>query len=118
MHRQHSGPGPAHDSADLFPHLRLIAMHLAGRAKGLGLHKGAVLNAGQRIIMQLLAFRAETASEGVMLLAAVERDHLTDKHFFVGTLLCQVFRGGFGHWDCSSCIFSLRAIRRAAQRTV
>lgn len=30
-----------------------------------------------------------------MLLAAVERDHLTDKHFFVGTLLCQVFRGWF-----------------------
>ena len=66
--------GPAQRmTVRIFSRIRLIAMHLAGRAKGLRLHKGAVLNAGQRIIMQLLAFRAETASEGVMLLAAVER---------------------------------------------
>ena len=94
MHRQHSGPGPAHDSADLFPHLRLIAMHLAGRAKGLGLHKGAVLNPGQCIIMELLALRAETASEGVMLLAAVKCDHLADQQFFIVSLFGKVFRGG------------------------
>ena len=52
-----------------------------------------------------------------MLLAAVERDHLADQQFFIVSLFGKVFRGGFGHWDCSSCIFSLRAIRRAAQRT-
>ncbi len=94
MHRQHSGPGPAHDGTDPLPHFRFVAMHLAGRAKGLGLHKGAVLNAGQRIIMELLAFRAETASEGVMLLAAVERDHLADQQFFIVSLFGKVFRGG------------------------
>ena len=72
---------------------RFVAMYLAGRAKGLGLHKGAVLNAGQRIIMELLAFRAETASEGVMLLAAVERDHLADQQFFIVSLFWQGLSG-------------------------
>ena len=94
MHRQHSGPGPAHDSADLFPHLRLIAMHLAGRAKGLGLHKGAMLDPGQRIIMELLALRAEFSLRAVMLFAAVKCDHLADQQFFIVSLFGKVFRGG------------------------
>lgn len=42
--------------------------------------------------MELLAFRAETASEGVMLLAAVERDHLADQQFFIVSLFGKVFR--------------------------
>ena len=87
-------PYGMNDSTDLFPHLRLIAMHLAGRAKGLGLHKGAVLNAGQCIIMELLAFRAEFSLRAVMLFAAVKCDHLADQQFFIVSLFGKVFRGG------------------------
>ena len=39
MIEDHALPGKAHDLPDSLPHVWLIAMHLAVRAKGLGFHK-------------------------------------------------------------------------------
>ena len=94
MHRQHPWPGPAHNGTDLLPHFRFVAVNFAGRAKGFRLHKGAMLDPGQCIIMELLALRAEFSLRAVMLFAAVKCDHLTDQQFFIVSLFGKVFRGG------------------------
>ena len=93
VHRQHPGACPAHHRADLLPHFRLVAVHFAGRAEGLGLHEWALINAHQGIIVQLPALRAQGSFWGVVLPAAVKSDHLAHQHLFICALLIQVLRG-------------------------
>lgn len=113
MDRQHPRAGPAHDGPDLLPHFRLITVDLARRAEGFCLHKRAMVDAGQCIVVELLALRAERAFGGVVLPAAVERDHLADQKLFFFALFDKIFGGVFGHsfllnhkkagfWQCQS----------------
>ena len=93
VHRQHPRACPAHHRADLLPHFRLVAVHFAGRTEGLGLHERAFVNAGQGVIVQLPALRAQAAFGCFVLPAAVKSDHLAHQHLFICALLIQVLRG-------------------------
>ena len=55
----HPGAGIAHDLPDALAHGRLIAMHPAVVAEGLGFHKGAVVAAALGVGQQLLTLRTE-----------------------------------------------------------
>ena len=80
MIQEHPGTGIAHYLPDFVPHLRLIAVNLTGRAKGLGLHKGAAPASRLGVIKKLLAVRAKPLSPPVLLMA-IDRDHLSDDLF-------------------------------------
>ena len=74
----HAGSGIAHDSGDLFLHLRLVAVHAALGAHGLSLAKGAAGKALHRIGLELLALRTQAPGGGALLgmvAAAVDVDH-------------------------------------------
>ena len=85
MDKKHSGPGEAHDGANAFPHVWLIAVNLAVGAEGLGLHEGAFVAAHAGIRFQLRTFRAEVCllksgrvAQRFMLFLAIEPDHIGD----------------------------------------
>ena len=77
--KQHPRAGEAHDGANAFPHVWLIAVNLAVGAEGLGLHKGAEVAALCGIGIQFRAFRTKGVT--AVLLAAVQRNHVGN-HFF------------------------------------
>ena len=68
-------------------------MHLAGRTESLCLHERAPVDAGQGIVVQLLALRAQAAFGGAVLFAAVESDHLADQQLFLCAFFVQILRG-------------------------
>ena len=78
--KKHSGGGEPHDSANFFPHFRLVAMHLAVRAEGFCLHERAFVAAQSGVGIQCGAVRAERCT--AMLFAAVQGDHQRDDLFF------------------------------------
>ncbi len=55
MAQQHPRTGEPHDIPDPFSHLRLVAVHPAARAHGLGILEGAPLHPGFRVSEELLA---------------------------------------------------------------
>ena len=82
---QHPRAGEAHDGANAFPHVWLIAVNLAVGAEGLGLHKGAFVTVHTGIGFQFGTFRAEVCllksgrfAQRFMLFLAVEQDHIGD----------------------------------------
>ena len=81
MMKQHPWTGETHDFTDLFPHFRLIAVHLAVGTEGLGLHKRAFLAAHSGIGIQRGTFRAKPVF-AVVLLFAVKLDHLGNHFLF------------------------------------
>ena len=59
MNEKHPGSGEAHNDADAFPHVGLVAVDLAVGTEGLGLYEGAFVTAHAGVFFQLRAFRAE-----------------------------------------------------------
>lgn len=75
MMKKHSRPGKTHDFPNPLPHLGLITMHFAVRAKRLCLHERALLATQLRVGIQLSTLRTELLPAAV-LLSAIQRDHL------------------------------------------
>ena len=57
----HPRAGKAHHGADLFTHVRFVAVHAAVDAEGLRLHERAVLGAGAGVVVQRRALGTEHA---------------------------------------------------------
>ena len=82
MVKDHPRSGESHDFANFFPHLRLIAVHLAIGTKGFVLHEGTFVTALPRIVIQRLTRWTETVMCAVNF-PAVELDHKGDNLFFL-----------------------------------
>lgn len=82
MIEHHSRAGKAHHLTDFLPHLRFVAMHSAVRAECLRFHKRTMIASGLCIAFQFSTFAAESAF-GVVLLSAVQRDHLRHHLLFL-----------------------------------
>ena len=82
MIEHHSRAGKAHHLTDFLPHLRFVAMHSAVRAECLRFHKRTMIASGLCIAFQFSTFAAEFAF-GVVLLSAVQRDHLRHHLLFL-----------------------------------
>lgn len=90
MVKEHPGAGKTHDSPDLFPHIRFIAMDTAVGTEGLRLHEGTPVTAEPGIGVQGGTFGAECFA--AVLFAAVNGDHQGDGLFFP----LPLGLGGFG----------------------
>ena len=90
MRFQHPRAAVAHDGADLFAHVGLIAMHLAVGTEGFVLHERAFVAAHVRVVDQRGAVFAGLC--GFVVIAAVERNHFGDDALFAGP-----FGFGIGH---------------------
>ena len=77
---EHSGAGKTHYGADLFSHIRFIAMHLAVGTKGFCLHVRAVVASGPGVSIQCSTLRAQFLA--AMILAAVNGNHQGNGFFF------------------------------------
>lgn len=90
--KNHTWTAVTHDGADLFTHVRTIAMHMAIGTEGLIFHKGAVVAALVGVAFEGDTFGAEPFF-GVMHAFAVESNHLTDDDFFFGAFLFNIGHG-------------------------
>ena len=113
MIKNHLRTGKAHDLSDLFPHLRTIAVHPAVGAKGLCLHKRAVFTAGAGIVIQLPALRSQPARR-IVILPAVEQDHLADHPLFPLPLYLHILT----HWSFLRFMISMHAHPSATSSTI
>jgi hypothetical protein len=81
MFPEHAWAGVAHDDADLFAAIFLVAMHGALGARGLFGAEPAAIQSQAGVIEEALAFGARFA---VVMIAAVEADHGFDRAPFAG----------------------------------
>ena len=81
MIENHPRAGKAHHGADLFTHVRFVAVHATVDAEGLRLHERAVLGAGAGVVVQRRTLGTEHAL-CVVIAVAVEGDHLRDHLLF------------------------------------
>ena len=80
MIEYHARPGPSHDGANAFPHLRPIAVDGALLTRRFVCTKAAVLQAAMGIEQEFLALRAEARI--ALLASAVQAYHLLDHGLF------------------------------------
>ena len=80
MIKYHARPGPSHDGANTFPHLRPIAVDGALLTRRFVCTKAAVLQAAMGIEQEFLALRAEARM--ALPSSAIQTYHLLDHGFF------------------------------------
>ena len=79
VREDHSRPRPLHNILYLLPHLRLVAMNLAERAKLLVDFEGAFLEAEERILSERSALLAQLLPSRSVLSVAILFDHHGDE---------------------------------------
>lgn len=91
---KHPRAGEAHDDADAFPHVGLVAVDPAVGAEGFGLHEGAFVTTHAGVGFQVGTFRTEVCLPkpvcfpyGFMLFPAIEQDHIGDHLLFTFSLV-------------------------------
>lgn len=78
--KDHPRTGEAHDTSDLFSHVRLVAMDFAARAESLCPHKLTLVDALFCVGIQCGAFGAKRFA--TVLFSAVKSDHQADGFLF------------------------------------
>ena len=85
--KEHPRAAPAHDLADSFAHLGLVAVRFAGAAKGFRFHMRAMVDPGVGVIAQGFAVGAQGVAARAVVAMAVQLDHQAHDLFFLFTLL-------------------------------
>ena len=93
MVEDHSRPGKAHDSADLLPHFRLVAMYFAIWTKGFCLHERTVITSASGVGIQFLAFRTQLSLFCMVISTTIEADHFRDNYLHALPLRFYIHSG-------------------------
>lgn len=89
FYKNHAWAAVAHDGANLFTHIRTVAVNVTIGAEGFVFHEGAMVATCVGIVFEGGTFRAESFL-GVMHALAVESNHFADDNLFFGAFLFNV----------------------------
>ena len=110
MMEYHPRSWKSHNLTDFFTHFRLVTMHTAVRAKGLGFHKGAFITALHRILRKCFAFGTKIFL-CPMLLSTIKSYHQSDGTLFPFSLALNFIYHNFSPFSFSKSLSDKQKIK-------
>ena len=107
---KHPWPGIPHHFFYMITHFRLVTMHTAVRAKGLGFHKGAFITALHRILRKCFAFGTKIFL-CPMLLSTIKSYHQSDGTLFPFSLALNFIYHNFSPFSFSKSLSDKQKIK-------